>query len=184
MVRGMGESSFEDLLPWLMQTLTSETSSVDRSGAAQGLSEVVGGLGVEKLHKFMPEIIATAERTDIAPHVKDGYIMMFIYMPVVFQNEFTPYIGQIINPILKALADENEYVRDTALKAGQRIVTLYAESAITLLLPELERGLFDENWRIRYRYNFLICILSIFINHYSFSVLFNFWEIYYIEYLA
>uniref|UniRef100_A0A6P7FRK7 EIF-2-alpha kinase activator GCN1-like n=1 Tax=Diabrotica virgifera virgifera TaxID=50390 RepID=A0A6P7FRK7_DIAVI len=150
MVRGMGESSFEDLLPWLMTTLTSETSSVDRSGAAQGLSEVVGGLGVEKLHKLMPEIISTAERTDIAPHVKDGYIMMFIYMPVVFTNEFTPYIGQIIIPILKALADENEYVRDTALKAGQRIVTLYADSAILLLLPELEKGLFDENWRIRY----------------------------------
>lgn len=150
MVKGMGESSFEDLLPWLMQTLTSESSSVDRSGAAQGLSEVVGGLGVEKLHKLMPEIIATAERTDIAPHVKDGYIMMFIYMPGAFQTEFTPYIGQIINPILKALADENEYVRDTALRAGQRIVNLYAESAITLLLPELERGLFDDNWRIRY----------------------------------
>ncbi|XP_060530072.1 stalled ribosome sensor GCN1 [Cylas formicarius] len=150
MVRGMGEATFEDLLPWLMQTLTSESSSVDRSGAAQGLSEVVGGLGVEKLHKLMPEIISTAERTDIAPHVKDGYIMMFIYMPVVFTNDFTPYIGQIINPILKALADENEYVRDTALKAGQRIVNLYADSAILLLLPELEKGLFDENWRIRY----------------------------------
>lgn len=54
MVRGMGESSFEDLLPWLMKTLTSEASSVDRSGAAQGLSEVVGGLGLDKLHKLMP----------------------------------------------------------------------------------------------------------------------------------
>lgn len=150
MVRGMGESSFEDLLPWLMQTLTSETSSVDRSGAAQGLSEVVRGLGVEKLHKLMPEIISTAERVDIAPHVKDGYIMMFIYMPSAFTTEFTPYIGQIINPILKALADENEYVRETALRAGQRIVTLYADSAIMLLLPELEKGLFDDNWRIRY----------------------------------
>lgn len=150
MVRGMGESSFEDLLPWLMQTLTSESSSVDRSGAAQGLSEVVGGLGVEKLHKLMPEIIATAERSDIAPHVKDGYIMMFIYMPGAFPQDFTPYIGQIINPILKALADENEYVRDTALKAGQRIVNLYAETAVTLLLPELEKGLFDDNWRIRF----------------------------------
>ncbi|KAJ0180220.1 hypothetical protein K1T71_003624 [Dendrolimus kikuchii] len=150
MVKGMGESSFEELLPWLMQTLTSESSSVDRSGAAQGLSEVVAGLGVHKLHKIMPDIIATAERTDIAPHVKDGYIMMFIYMPGAFTDEFTPYIGQIINPILKALADENEYVRETALKAGQRIVNLYAETAITLLLPELERGLFDDNWRIRY----------------------------------
>ncbi|XP_050338070.1 eIF-2-alpha kinase activator GCN1 [Bactrocera neohumeralis] len=150
MVRGIGESSFEDLLPWLMQTLTSESSSVDRSGAAQGLAEVVGGLGVQKLHQLMPDIITTAERTDIAPHVKDGYIMMFIYMPGPFPNDFTPYIGQIINPILKALADENEYVRDTALKAGQRIVNLYAESAVMLLLPELEKGLFDNNWRIRF----------------------------------
>ncbi|XP_042907743.1 stalled ribosome sensor GCN1 [Parasteatoda tepidariorum] len=150
MVKGMGESSFDDLLPWLMLTLTSESSSVDRSGAAQGLSEVIGGLGVEKLKSFMPEIIATAERMDIAPHVKDGYIMMFIYLPMVFKKEFTPYIGQIINPILKALADENEYVRDTALRAGQRIVNMYADTAITLLLPELERGLFDDNWRIRY----------------------------------
>ncbi|KAK2714474.1 hypothetical protein QYM36_008881, partial [Artemia franciscana] len=150
MVRGMGEASFDDLLPWLMQTLTSEASPVDRSGAAQGLAEVVGGLGIEKLHKLMPEIIATAERLDIAPHVKDGYILLFIYMPAVFQSEFIPYISQIIPPILKALADENEFVRDTALKAGQRIVNMYADNAITLLLPELEKGLFNENWRIRY----------------------------------
>ncbi|KAH8265984.1 hypothetical protein KR038_007114, partial [Drosophila bunnanda] len=150
MVKGMGEGSFENLLPWLMETLTSESSSVDRSGAAQGLSEVVGGLGVEKMHKLMPEIISTAERIDIAPHVKDGYIMMFIYMPGAFPEEFTPYIGQIINPILKALADESEYVRETALKAGQRIVNLYAETAVALLLPELEKGLFDDNCRIRY----------------------------------
>lgn len=47
------------------------------------------------------EIISTADRTDIAPHVKDGYLMMFIYMPAVFGAQFTPYIGQIIVPILK-----------------------------------------------------------------------------------
>nr|XP_017516713.2 eIF-2-alpha kinase activator GCN1 isoform X1 [Manis javanica] len=150
MVKGMGESCFEDLLPWLMETLTYEQSSVDRSGAAQGLAEVMAGLGVEKLEKLMPEIVATASKMDIAPHVRDGYIMMFNYLPITFGDKFTPYVGPIIPCILKALADENEFVRDTALRAGQRVISMYAETAIALLLPQLEQGLFDDLWRIRF----------------------------------
>uniref|UniRef100_A0A672G9N7 GCN1 activator of EIF2AK4 n=1 Tax=Salarias fasciatus TaxID=181472 RepID=A0A672G9N7_SALFA len=150
MVKGMGESCFDDLLPWLMETLASEQSSVDRSGAAQGLAEVMAGLGVEKLDKLMPDVVTTASKVDIASHVRDGYIMMFIYLPLTFGDKFTPYVGPIIPCILKALADENEYVRDTALRAGQRIISMYAETAIALLLPELEQGLFDDLWRIRF----------------------------------
>uniref|UniRef100_A0A671RU29 TOG domain-containing protein n=1 Tax=Sinocyclocheilus anshuiensis TaxID=1608454 RepID=A0A671RU29_9TELE len=150
MVKGMGESSFDDLLPWLMETLASEQSSVDRSGAAQGLAEVMAALGVEKLDKLMPDVVQTASKVDIASHVRDGYIMMFIYLPLTFGEKFTPYVGPILPCILKALADENEYVRDTALRAGQRIISMYAETAIALLLPELEQGLFDDLWRIRF----------------------------------
>lgn len=114
------------------------------------MSEVFGALGVAKLEKSMPEIIERSIQVDLSPYVRDGYIMMFIYLPLTFGKDFTPYIGQIIQPILKALADDCEFVRDTAIKAGQRIVNTYAETAISILLPELEKGLFDNNWRIRY----------------------------------
>jgi hypothetical protein len=36
MVKGMAGDKFDQLLKWLMDTLKSEGSSVDRSGAAQG----------------------------------------------------------------------------------------------------------------------------------------------------
>ena len=50
---------------------------------------------------LLAEIIRKADSDDLAPHVRDGYMMMFIYMPSVFEDAFVPYIGQIINPILR-----------------------------------------------------------------------------------
>jgi hypothetical protein len=35
------------------------------------------------------------------------------------------------------------------MRAGRMIVANHSSKAIELLLPELERGLFDEAWRIR-----------------------------------
>ena len=51
--------------------------------------------------------------------------------------------------ILRGLADEAENVRDAALKAGQMIVNNYCDTSVELFLPQLETGLFDDNWRIR-----------------------------------
>ena len=107
MIKSIGENGLNDIISWLMEKLVSETSSVDRSGAAQGLSEVFGALGAAKLEKSMPEIIERAVQVDLSPYVRDGYIMMFIYLPLTFGDEFTPYVGHIIQPILKALADDS-----------------------------------------------------------------------------
>ena len=72
-------------------------------------------------------------------------------------------LSKVVQPILRALADENEFVRETALKAGQRIVNLYAETAIQMLLPNLEQGLFDDNWRIRcFMVNNFFSIMALF----------------------
>lgn len=71
---------------------------------SSGLAEVMAGLGVEKLDKLMPDVVQTASKVDIASHVRDGYIMMFIYLPLTFGEKFTPYVGPIIPCILKVMA--------------------------------------------------------------------------------
>ena len=52
--------------------------------------------------------------------------------------------------VCQGLSDESEFVRETSLLAGQTIVNRYSDKAVELFLPQLERGLFDDNWRIRY----------------------------------
>src|SRR3546814_15408131 len=51
---GQGDGELATLIPWLIDTLKAETSSVERSGGAQGLAEVVVAIGCD--------LVSTEER--------------------------------------------------------------------------------------------------------------------------
>ncbi|XP_065830516.1 stalled ribosome sensor GCN1-like [Oscarella lobularis] len=150
LVKSMGGNSFENLVPWLLETMQSGQSDVDRSGGAQGLCEVLSAKGIDKLSEMMPSFVSTAQRVELPACVRDGFLQLFIYLPITFEDDFIAYVADIIPPILKGLADESEFVRETSLRAGRGIVTQYAETAVAVFLPELENGLSNDNWRIRY----------------------------------
>lgn len=147
LVERLGEDQFPDLIPRLLDTLQDESKSGDRLGSAQALSEVICGLGVSKLEELLPGILAAS----VSPrnHVRAGYMPLLLFLPVCFGSQFSPYLTRIIPPILNGLADIDEDIRDTALRAGRLIVKNYAKKAVDLLLPELELGLADSNYRIR-----------------------------------
>lgn len=87
----------------------------------------MAGLGVEKLEKLMPEIVATASKVDIAPHVRDGYIMMFNYLPITFGDKFTPYVGPIIPCILKVGTDV--HAEESVTEQGRVLVRSWRAGA-------------------------------------------------------
>ena len=147
MYEKLGESNFPGLVSELLATLKSETSAVDRSGAAQGLSEVLAGSSLDKMEALLPDMIANA--MSARTYVREGFLTLFVFLPATIGDRFQPHIASIIPPILRGLADEVETVRDTSMKAGRGIIKNYSMSAVSLLLPELELGLFDDNWRIR-----------------------------------
>ncbi|GAV69761.1 LOW QUALITY PROTEIN: DUF3554 domain-containing protein/CLASP_N domain-containing protein/HEAT_2 domain-containing protein [Cephalotus follicularis] len=147
LIRGMGEEKFPDLVPWLLNTLKSDNSNVERSGAAQGLSEVVAALGTAYFEDILPDIIRNCSHQKAS--VRDGYLTLFKYMPRSLGVQFQNYLQQVLPSILDGLADENESVRDAALGAGHVLVEHYATTALPLLLPAVEDGIFNDSWRIR-----------------------------------
>ncbi|KAK4052868.1 translational activator of GCN4 [Microbotryomycetes sp. JL221] len=147
LVERLGENNFPDLIDSLMSVLKSQTSGVDQQGAAQGLAEVLQACGIDRLEGVLPMIITntSSPRT----YVREGHINLLVFLPVTFGERFSPYLGRIIQPVLNGLADDSDFVREASMRAGRMIVANHSTKAIDLLLPELERGLFDESWRIR-----------------------------------
>ncbi len=147
LIEKLGEDALPDLIPGLMQTLKSDTGAGDRLGSAQALSEVLAGLGTNRLEETLPTILQNVASTKAS--VREGFMSLFIFLPVCFGNSFATYLNRIIPPILSGLADEVESIRETSLRAGRLLVKNFATKAIDLLLPELERGLADDSYRIR-----------------------------------
>ena len=143
----LGEEALPDLIPSLMTTLKSDTGAGDRLGSAQALSEVLAGLGTGRLEETLPTILQNVASSKST--VREGFMSLFIYLPACFGNSFANYISKVIPPILSGLADEVESIRETALRAGRLLVKNFATKAIDLLLPALDRGLADSNYRIR-----------------------------------
>ncbi|KAK5012634.1 translational activator of GCN4 [Cryomyces antarcticus] len=146
-IEKLGEDALPDLIPSLMSTLKSDTGAGDRLGSAQALSEVLAGLGTGRLEETLPTILQNVSSSKSS--VREGFMSLFIFLPACFGNSFANYLSRIIPAILAGLADDVESIRETALRAGRLLVKNFATRAIDLLLPELERGLADDNHRIR-----------------------------------
>ena len=58
-------------------------------------------MGTNRLEKLMPEVISTTERVDLAPHVREGYLMLYIYLPSTFKDDFIPFVEPVIPSVLK-----------------------------------------------------------------------------------
>ncbi|CDK24258.1 unnamed protein product [Kuraishia capsulata CBS 1993] len=147
LVEKLGEERFADLIPRLLSVLHDESKASDRLGSAQALAEVVSGLGINKLEEILPIILAGASNS--RAFIRAGFMPLLLFLPVCFGSQFSPYLNRVIPPVLAGLADSDEDIRETALRAGRLIVKNYATKAVDLLLPELELGLSDVNYRIR-----------------------------------
>jgi HEAT repeat protein len=164
LVLGMGEKSFPTLINDLLDKACPppgeidqygdeeriQTTTVERAGAAQGLSEVICGVGLDRFSTLMPELLDRYD--DPRPEVREGVLSIFVYMPQACgtPEEFLPYIADTLPPVLSGLADEGEAVRDIGLRAAKVLVEIYGRSSLDLLLPPLMMRLFDDDWRIRH----------------------------------
>ncbi|KAJ2785811.1 translational activator of GCN4, partial [Coemansia interrupta] len=149
LVQRLGEARFPSLVADLVRVLKSDASGVDRAGAAQGLSEVLAGVGLARLEGLLAEVVANCRSAQ--PAVREGFVLLLIYLPTTFGDAFRPFLPRVVPPVLGALADDVEVVRTAALRAGRILVASFAAGeGVDLLLPALLAAMHDAAWRIRH----------------------------------
>ena len=127
-----------------MNALRGETSNVQRSGAAQGLSQILLVIGGERLQKLLPQIFDSTKSHN--PLEREGFMTVFQYLPEAYGADFAPHLPAVVPVVLAALADEVAAVREVALLASQEIVLRFVNSHKELLIPPLVEGTTSLSW--------------------------------------
>ena len=149
LVRGLGEAEVEDLRPWLLATLKGENgSTVERSGAAQGLSEYLVACGGEVVFKVMKEEIIPLSKHPKAA-TREGVLWVLTFMPNVLGQGYANLIDMSLPALLGGLSDDSEGVREVSMRAGRVLIRSHGKTSVDKILPALEAGLIDADWRIR-----------------------------------
>ena len=149
LVGGVGEvAELLDIIPWLTLTLTTESSPVERSGAAQGLAELCFALGEARLASVLEQALPMQNSQSYA--AREGLLWLLSFLPSAMHNQFAPHIVTTLPVILEGLSDPVESVREVALRAGQVMVSTLGRSHTKQLLPALRKGILDPDWRIRH----------------------------------
>jgi hypothetical protein len=135
------------LLPWLVETLKSEDSSVERAGGAQGLSEVISALGKDSMRSMLQELIPLHAHPNSA--VREGVLWLVVFLPPLQGASFGDELPLVLPAVLNGLADEEESVRDVAMRGSQVLISSQSKANHALILPTLSHHITHQEDRIR-----------------------------------
>eukprot|EP01064_Diplonema_japonicum_P002470 TRINITY_DN11573_c4_g1_i1.p1 TRINITY_DN11573_c4_g1~~TRINITY_DN11573_c4_g1_i1.p1 ORF type:complete len:2807 (+),score=861.87 TRINITY_DN11573_c4_g1_i1:84-8423(+) len=148
LVQSLGIEQFPNLIDWCMKTLTQpDNSHVERSGAAQGVCQLITAIDSSELENYLQVI--KSKTTDPLSHIREGFLQVLVYLPHTLGQAYQPHLKEMTPSVVVGLSDDVESVRNMAVKAGQTVVHLFGTKCLDQLLPPLQTGLSNPEWRVR-----------------------------------
>ena len=145
--REVGEEEMKDVLEWLIEKVYEDSTVAERSGAAQGLADLMVSLSEDHFQEILKELLLNA--THPRACVREGVMWTISFLPSTLKDRFASLVSVILPAIVSGLADESEMVAEVALRAGRVIVQNYAKSNLDQVLPPIKKAMMDDDWRIR-----------------------------------
>jgi hypothetical protein len=81
--------------------------------------------------------------------IREGVYWVFTFLPLSLGQAFAPLIDNSFPSVIIGLSDDNEPVRDVAMRAGRIMIQVHGKAHVDKFLPSLEAGMNDNDSRIR-----------------------------------
>ena len=129
-----------------------QKSSVERSGAAQGLAEVLAVLGRSHVDELLPELLAACSSP--MPFVREGNLTLFRFLPQAIPDMFqVPTCGSLFNAslLMRQGMETCICIERSSFKHVQhgRLTEAHAQDHLGEVLPAILDGLADESEGVR-----------------------------------
>ena len=105
-------------------------------------------MGIPYFEKLLPSILQNTLDPRIT--VKEGYIGMFVYFPIILEESFSKYLKDVLDCIVESIAEENENLRNLSLRVVKIFIQKFGVIHQEVLLEPVNEGLFSTNWRKRH----------------------------------
>ena len=120
-----------------------DANSTERAGYAQAFAEVMHSLGNEVSETLIP--LALELTQDSREHIRESFLSVFVYLPMVMQNHFIKYVKDAIEQVVESISHEKERIRNLAIKSLKIIIQNYLQNDFQVLLNPLFEGSLSEN---------------------------------------
>lgn len=145
--RGLGLANSIELLDWLNMNLhRKDLAASERSGAAQGLSEVISSHGDNFFSNQCKDIMSLARSKEM--FLRESYRTVMAYLPTSFPN-FVNYLVVMLPIMIEGLADESEEVMKVSLRNVKICIQQYGKKASEMLCKPILAMMFDKDAKVR-----------------------------------
>lgn len=140
----LGIQHSDHLIQTLKKVIEAESSpSIERVGCAQALCEALYSFGIDQIELNFPTIMEGS--VDKREHVREGFLAMFVYLPLILNHKYEKYISQTLKASIESIAHQNENIRNLAIKIVKTIIQKYSDKNIDQILKSLFEGMFSDS---------------------------------------
>jgi hypothetical protein len=138
----------DELIPQLMESLTSSSKYAERRGAAFGIAGVVSGAGISTLYNSdILSRLATAISGRKDAKSREGALFAYEALLYSLGRLFEPFVPQILPYLLVTYGDSATEVRNATSDTAKMVMQTISGHCLKEILPSLLAGLDEPQWR-------------------------------------